>query len=188
MASIQYMIHTKDIYKADNYLTSFGTLVRMILESSKNKTWSVRSEIKMLKLYLELEKERFEDGFIHTEIDTKKLINEDMEIPPMLIQPFVENACNHAFWGLKDKQAELKIIFSEKEDALIVKISDNGVGIEKSKSHSTISYKKSRGMEITQERIDNFNSNNLKQITLKISELYPLKEFPGTLITIIINK
>ncbi len=189
MSSLQYLIQTKNTTQADNLLTSFGILMRMILESSKTKYWSLREEIKMLKLYCELEKERFENDKIDINIDDDEVISSDIQIPPMIIQPFVENAFNHAFVGL-DHQAILTIRFIEDAQYLKVIIQDNGIGIKKSESAKSQFHlmKKSRGLEITKERIENYNYENQRKISFKSTEANIDSLYPGTLVTIIINK
>jgi len=185
MSAIQYLIHTKNVSKADDYLSSFGLLLRMILESSKNKYWSLEEEIKMLKLYCELEKERFEENQIQIEISCDDIDAMDVKIMPMIIQPFVENAFNHAFQNV-NYTPEIKIHFIEEADYLTITISDNGIGISNSLNQKSdfMKMKKSRGIEITKERIQNFNQQNDKKIFLELSPSYQDRENTGTKVVI----
>jgi Histidine kinase len=185
MSAIQYLIHTKNVHKADDYLTSFALLIRMILESSKNKTWSLEEEIKMLKLYCALEKERFEENQIHVDITYEDIDTMEVKMMPMIIQPFVENVFNHAFQNI-DFTPEIKIIFQENGDYLIITITDNGIGISNSNNQKSdfMKMKKSRGIEITKERILNFNQQNDKKIFLDVSHQFDDKAYPGTKVVI----
>ncbi len=185
MSAIQYLIHTKNVSKADDYLSSFGLLLRMILESSKNKYWSLEEEIKMLKLYCELEKERFEENQIQIEISCDDIDTMEVKMMPMIIQPFVENVFNHAFQNI-DYTPEIKIIFQEQGDYLNITILDNGIGISNSMNQKSdfMKMKKSRGIEITKERIQNFNQQNDKKIFLELSPLNDNKVNPGTKVVI----
>jgi len=186
MSAIQYLIHTKNIHKADDYLTSFGALIRMILESSKVQLWTLEEEIKMLKLYCNLEQERFEDDNIDVNIqyaDDIDLMN--IRILPMIIQPFVENVFNHAFQNLQYKPV-LKITFRDVGDYIHVSIVDNGIGIQNSNSLKSdfLKIKKSRGLEITKERIANFNRLHDQKIYYKISDAFDNKQLSGTKVDI----
>lgn len=185
MSAIQYLIHAKNVSKADDYLSTFGLLLRMILESSKNKYWSLEEEIKMLKLYCELEKERFEENQIQIVISYDDIDIMDIKIMPMIIQPFVENVFNHAFQNV-EYTPEIKILFQEQEDYLIITISDNGIGISNSLHQKSdfMKMKKSRGIEITKERIENFNQQHDKNIFLEISPQKDNKVNPGTKVVI----
>lgn len=185
MSAIQYLIHTNNVSKADDYLSSFGLLLRMILESSKNKYWPLEEEIKMLKLYCELEKERFEENQIQIAITCDDIDTIDVKIMPMIIQPFVENVFNHAFQNI-NYSPEIKIHFEEQREYLIITITDNGIGISNSIKQKSdfMKMKKSRGIEITKERIDNFNQQNDKKISLEVSPLYHDKVYPGTKVVI----
>lgn len=185
MSAIQYLIHTNNVSKADDYLSSFGLLLRMILESSKNKYWPLEEEIKMLKLYCELEKERFEENQIQIAITCDDIDTMDVKIMPMIIQPFVENVFNHAFQNI-NYTPEIKIHFQEQGDFLNITISDNGIGISNSMNQKSdfMKMKKSRGIEITKERIDNYNHQNDKKISLEVSPLYHDKVYPGTKVVI----
>lgn len=129
--TIQGYIYADDKLSAGNYLGKFSKLTRLILEMSEKETISLSEEIKALRLYLELEKMRFMDDFEFAISFSEKIDKENTKIPPMLIQPYVENAIKH---GLLHKKGEKKlhILFEEKEQYLLVVIDDNGIGRKKS--------------------------------------------------------
>ncbi|HLO46177.1 MAG TPA: PAS domain S-box protein [Leadbetterella sp.] len=186
--SIQSYIINKEEQMANVYLTKFAALIRQFLDSSRSKYISLDEEIANLKLYVELEKLRFENKFDYVfEFDPK--VNKYHEIPTMLLQPFIENAINH---GLRYKSSKglLKVSFIDSDTNILVKIEDNGVGrraAEKIKSLSSQGYK-SQGLKITTHRIENYNKLNLENIKYKISDLLENSENIGTLVEIYFPK
>jgi len=153
LASIQSFIPTT--HKANSYLANFTSLIRKFLIASREKYVPITDEYEMLKNYIELEQLRFVDMF-----DTKIQITENtdlnIEIPPMFIQPFVENAINH---GLKYKESKgsLQVIFSqENENTLLCIIEDDGVGRKKTSEMQKNSLRghKSLALKIIEERIE----------------------------------
>ncbi len=159
--SIQYYINKENKTLASKYLGSFAKLIRKNLDSSFSTFVPLSEEIERLKLYLELEHMRLENKFdyridIEGDIDT-----ESIEIPPMMLQPYIENSIWH---GILPMQKPGTIIITVKEvgDEIMFSIEDNGIGIEASmekKKHSG-NFHISRGMEITNGRI-----NLLRDIT-----------------------
>ncbi|MBK7665930.1 MAG: histidine kinase [Sphingobacteriaceae bacterium] len=127
--SIQDLILKGDVEHSYSYITTFSNLVRRTLSYSDKDFIDFEQEIKLIELYLSLEKLRFKKDFSFT-INTNNIV--DIQIPPMLIQPFIENALVH---GLLHKEGEKKLtIHFELKDTLICVIEDNGVGREKSKA------------------------------------------------------
>jgi sensor histidine kinase YesM len=125
--SVQHFITIREKKEALNYLSKFSKLIRKILENSRENTVSISNELQLLELYIQLEQLRFSNKFdYHIEID-KKIDTENIEIPPLLIQPYVENAILH---GLINKDGKGHLFFSvEKNNGLLVcKIEDNGIG------------------------------------------------------------
>lgn len=161
--SIQYYINANDLLLVNEYLAKFGKLIRLNLESSFNNSVSLKNELIFIELYLSLEKLRFGDKFdyqfeIPPSIDTKKIL-----LPPMFIQPFVENALIHGILP-SEKKGQILLIIEQKEDEVLqIKIEDNGIGFEAA-SKLKQSKHTSRSMEIIKQRItimqeeDNKNS------------------------------
>lgn len=172
LGAIQYFIQTHDIDKADEYLSDFAMLMRRILESSKSMYISLAEEVKLLELYIGLEQIRYENAFkfdfeISKEVDTESII------PPMILQPLIENAINHGLVHLKDTYGKLKIRFyMDDNQRLCCEVVDNGIGrvqaskLKKSKMH------KSRGMSIIKERIETLNNTKDVVLELEIQDLY----------------
>lgn len=124
--TIQAYIFMNDKENATGYLSKFSKLTRAILEMSEKDVVILSEELNALKLYLDLEKMRFQDGFSY-EINTDNLNLDTIKIPSMLIQPYVENAVKH---GLLHSTGEKQIYINlkEKENQLHVEIDDNGIG------------------------------------------------------------
>jgi sensor histidine kinase YesM len=178
--SIQYLINTDDKKNALKYLSKFAKLLRQVLESSININLSLKEEIQLLKIYVELESLRFDNSFKYSFTVDKNLDVEEYEVPMLLVQPYIENAIIH---GLMPKEGEkkLKIIFNDKDEYIECIIEDNGVGITK-KSEGTTIQRPSRGMSITAKRIE-----MLKRFSDQ--ELVTIENLEnGTRVTILIPK
>ncbi|MFT5800580.1 MAG: hypothetical protein ACI956_000384, partial [Nonlabens sp.] len=153
--SIKLFIVEKDTHSAADYLTKFSKLIRLILQNSKNKMIRLSDELEALELYIELEKMRFDDQFEY-EINIADGLDIDLlKIPPLLIQPYVENAIWH---GLVDQNRKniLRISLNKHQGSLRCIVEDNGIGraaAEKRKSNRN-TYKRSMGTSITKSRIE----------------------------------
>ncbi len=164
--AIQYYINDENFSKSEAYLVKFSRLIRMIFEFSRKKTITLKQEISLLQSYLNLEKMRFGDRFeFCIKIDPKLNISQ-MEIPTLLLQPIVENAVNHGIFHKKNKGIICLDFKYLSPDSYEVTISDDGVGIEKSKQINKNSLKKhqSRSTQILQDRIKLLNLSGKWQI------------------------
>lgn len=189
LQSIQYFIHSQDKLMATKFLSQFAKLVRMNLDSSKKEFISLSEEIERLKLYLSLEKMRFQDKFDY-EIQIEDQIDKsETQIPPMILQPFVENSIKHGIMPLEEK-GEIKVIIRQlDEDTLNVEITDNGIGIEASKKKKADrpSDHVSQGMQITHDRLRLFSKNTGKPYTVTIQETKnPEGKVTGTKVDILL--
>ncbi|MEJ7680843.1 MAG: tetratricopeptide repeat protein [Segetibacter sp.] len=170
--SINRFILQNDKAKASEYLTKFSRLVRLILQNSATSLIPLESELESLRLYLELEAVRFNHHF-----DYKIIIDEDLDIdilkvPPLIIQPYAENAIWHGLMH-KEEKGHLEIDLYLCDELLCCKITDDGIGREraaelKSKSAST---HKSMGMRITADRIAMLQQKKQINTTIKITDL-----------------
>lgn len=173
LQSIQYFIHRQDKKAANKFLSSFAKLVRKNLESTKVDFISLGEEIERLKLYLSLEKMRFPEKFDYKVNVAPDIELSETQLPPMLLQPFVENSIKHGIMPL-DKDGMITIdIQPEGEDFLRIKIQDNGIGIEASKKSkiNRPSDHVSKGMQITLDRLALFARMTGKTYSLDIREL-----------------
>ncbi|HRH51378.1 MAG TPA: histidine kinase [Panacibacter sp.] len=152
--SINRFILRKQSSEATEYLTKFSRLIRMILNSSANTLVSLAEDLEALKLYLELESIRFEEKFSYNIQYESDLDIDFIQVPPMLLQPYIENAIWHGLMHKAD-QGHLDIAISQNDNMLCCKITDDGIGRKEAqalKSKSAINYK-SMGMRITADRI-----------------------------------
>lgn len=153
--SIQYYINRQDKLAANKYLTRFAKLIRKNLDSSEETSSLLSEEIERLELYLSLELMRFKDKFEYTiEID-EEIEPDNIYVPCMLLQPFVENSIWHGILP-SGKKGKISIKISpEDNERLRIVIEDDGIGIEHSlKSKNEINNQhNSKGMKITQDRI-----------------------------------
>ena len=152
--AINHFIQKNETETASDYLTKFSRLIRMVLQSSSHKYISLQDELETLKLYIGMESVRFKDHFTYTINVDPDIDTENIQIPPMLLQPFVENAIWHGLMHMNEN-GKLNINIEEENDMLTCTIQDNGIGRKKAaelKSKSA-SYKKSLGMQITENRL-----------------------------------
>ncbi|MEO1513992.1 MAG: histidine kinase [Bacteroidota bacterium] len=162
--AIQKYLTTSDEEQAMIYLAKFARLIRSIFEISKKQRISLEEEIEFLQLYLEMEKLRFRDKIaIDVQIDTSVQKQLDcISIPPLLLQPIVENAFKHGLFH-KIEKGYLKIAFWQEEDqCLFCRIEDNGVGREKARAfrHWTPANYTSSGLRTTRERLEILNDSS----------------------------
>jgi hypothetical protein len=152
--SINRFILQNEKLQASEYLTKFSRLVRLILQNSQAPLIPLESELEALQLYLELEALRFDHHFDYTINVDEDIDSSILKVPPLIIQPYAENAIWHGLMN-KQEKGHLAIDIAELQDALLCKITDNGVGRQKAaelKSKSAATHK-SMGMRITADRI-----------------------------------
>ncbi len=171
--SIQHYIFNSKSDEAIKYLNKFARLVRIILNNSDKPTVTVEEDLEALKLYLELEKMRFEGKFDY-EITVDESVDTDYDVmPPLLMQPYVENAILHGL-NPKPEKGLLIIHLSLKNNFLMCTITDNGIGREKaSQIKRTMPGKnhKSLGMKITEDRLRILNEINNSKLSVTITDL-----------------
>lgn len=186
--SIQYYINMQDRKSANRYLTSFAKLIRKNLDSSQQNETSLKDELDRLELYLSLEQMRFQGRFDY-EISISPDVNvEDITIPAMMLQPFLENSIWHGILP-SEKHGELEVYISEMNQGVEIEIKDNGIGVETSKSlkAETENGHISQGMDITQNRIQLYK--NMTGLNYEIKGPYEIKNgspenILGTVVTI----
>ena len=168
MSVIQSYIYDNDTKNSSKFLVNFSRLIRLILENSSKEFIPISIEMEILKKYLETQKLRFEDRFEYfIEIDEETEV-EDAMIPPMITQPFIENAIEHGQLHTIEG-GFIRIRFRKNENMLEVLIEDNGVGRKnavkkKSKAHTSMA------INITRERIKILNSKYKTSGTLVIED------------------
>jgi len=152
--SIKYYALRKDKDATAEYLTKFSQLVRTILNNSKSHTITLKDELEALRLYIEIEHLRLEGRFDYTIDIDKSLRVEQAQIPPMILQPFVENSIWHGLMH-KEKDGRLWVQVKDLGTQIQCMIEDNGIGRAKAREiqRAGSGHKLSRGMQITEDRI-----------------------------------
>lgn len=170
MSVIQSYIYENDNEKSSKLLVNFSKLMRLILENSSKEFIPLTVELEILERYLKIQKIRFENRFSF-EINTENINNtEAIGVPPMLMQPFIENAIEH---GRLDqiKGGLIKIGAVIQKDLIVLTIEDNGIGINKAKQYKKDNQHKSMAMDITQERINLLNMEHNANGSMQIKDL-----------------
>lgn len=157
--SIQLYTAQNNTEKATGYLNKFSRLIRLVLENSRSDKVSLENELETLRLYMEMEAMRFR-GKVNFFINIAQNVDKDsIQIPPLLLQPFVENAIWHGLMH-KEEGGIIRIeVTQPKENLLRFDITDDGIGREKAAEFKSKSatQNKSFGMKVTAERIELIN-------------------------------
>ncbi|MCT4644543.1 MAG: histidine kinase, partial [Carboxylicivirga sp.] len=181
--SVNNYISKSDERSANKYLTDFSKLMRAVMENSKHDFVSLASEIQILELYLRLEHHRFKDKFNYSFTVDPEIDQENIQIPPMLVQPYIENAVWH---GLRYKEAKGYLKVSLKNgDHLKVIIEDNGIGRRKSIKLKTKNQQSanSTGLKNINNRLGIINQIHKTNLQVAIEDVNDSEE-PGTRVTI----
>lgn len=182
MSVIQSYIYDNDTVNSSKFLVNFSRLMRLILENSPKQFISIETEVDILQKYLQVQSMRFHDRFVYEIIVDPELTNDNALIPPMITQPFIENAIEHGQLHTLE-HGFIEITFQKKNDMLVITITDNGIGIEKAQEFKTNSAHKSMAMQITRDRISNMNKRYKSDGEL-IMEHFDKKNKTGTKITL----
>ena len=172
LTAIQSFILDEKNKEANNYLSRLASLVRGILENSRKEFVSLRTELETLKDYIDLQKLRFENE-INYEFELDPNIDQDQVlVPPMLAQPFVENALIHGMLRTNpNAQIQVKISLSKNMDLLRFQIKDNGVGIEETKKNRENKNHQSIATSIAMDRVKIYNFKSSKKMKFEILDL-----------------
>lgn len=185
--AIKLLIQKKATKPAERYLIVFSRFIRMILELPKQKIISLHEELQLIDYYLKLEQIRFNNELhYHLDVALSEHELQSIHIPPLLLQPFIENAIWHGLIPSNREEKSLFIKINQKENVTHIIIEDNGVGrqIGTSIPDSLKDSKKSLGLKITKERIHLYNQNRTNQINFQIIDK---TKSSGTIIHIQIN-
>ncbi|WNH08969.1 sensor histidine kinase [Thalassobellus suaedae] len=187
--SVNSFIASNDERTANKYLTDFSLLMRAVLENSEEDFIPLEKEIELLQLYTKLEHFRFKDKFDYSiKVDEHININ-DFVIPPMLLQPYIENAVWH---GLRYKKTkgflEIRITQSN-TDEIVITITDDGIGRQKSKALKTENQQKqnSKGMGNIKKRVAILNAMYKDKVDVFIDD-YKNEEDSGTKVAVTLKK
>jgi tetratricopeptide (TPR) repeat protein len=171
--AINRFILSHETEAASDYLTKFSRLMRMIMNHSRHSVISLAEELEVLQLYLDMEKLRFKDAFDYIIVQDEEIDASDIHIPPLLLQPFVENAVWHGLMH-KTERGLLTVSLHPDNDILCCIIQDNGIGREKARTLKSKSAQKhkSMGLQITAERLTLLTGNGSPGHFFDIEDLY----------------
>ena len=171
--SIQMFIVKNQVQEAVEHLDNFSRLVRLILQNTRSPLVPLKEEIEALKLYMEMENLRFKTKFSHRVEVADEINIHQQEIPPMLLQPFVENAIWH---GIQHKNTDGEVVVRIRRDDqhLICEIEDDGIGrvAARKLQENTNRVHRSLGMKITKDRIQMMNETQAIPARIEIIDLY----------------
>ncbi|MFI5188258.1 MAG: histidine kinase, partial [Chitinophagales bacterium] len=172
LSSINRFIFKNETRAASDYLTRFSRLIRMVLIHSQKRLIPLDDELEMLRLYLDMERLRFRNAFDYTLATTNAVESTSIFIPPLLLQPFCENAIWHGLMH-KEGQGHLNISINEENKILHCVITDDGVGREKADEYKSKSAEKEKslGLQITAKRLALLNGENSSGTFYKIEDL-----------------
>lgn len=169
LVSIQYHIMRSDMRNANTYLHKFSTLIRQTLQHSTDSTILLREEIKLLTLYLDLEKLRLADRMEYRMTVSEELDQDDLSIPTMIVQPYIENAIKHGVASLQNRKGVITIDIKRSGDYIECIIEDNGPGIYASlHSNGQDADHTSMGTGITIRRIEAINAIQKNKILWQV--------------------
>ena len=183
--SVNSFISGNDDRSANRFLTEFSTLMRSVMSNSEHEFISLAKEIEIIKIYLELEHFRFENKFDYQFKVNEAIEEEDYLIPPMIIQPYIENAIWHGLRYKEDK-GTLDVSIKLKGKNLEIIIADDGIGRVKSKELKTKNQKKTKSTALRNinESIKLFNELHNIKITTETKDLH--EDGTGTVVTLIV--
>jgi len=181
--SIDSYIIRNESGKASEYLNNFARLMRLILQNSRSNYISLKDELEALDLYMQMESLRFRNKFEYAIHVAEGLDTSGLVIPPMLIQPYVENAIWHGLMHKEDGHpGKVEISVSGDEHKILCVIQDNGIGrgkAEEIKASKTTNRKRSMGMQITNDRIDMINKLYGSNTRVEIRDLFDTEGNPA---------
>jgi tetratricopeptide (TPR) repeat protein len=186
--SVNNYIAKNDERSANRYLSEFSTLMRAVLENSEEDVISLSRELELIELYVKLEHSRFTEKFDYAINIDKQIDAEAFQIPPMLLQPYIENAIWHGL-RYKEEKGTLSIELVQKETDLIeIRITDNGIGRKKSKELKTKNQKtqNSKGMGNIKKRIAILNTMYKDKVSVSVKDLN--NDATGTQVILTIRK
>ncbi|WP_299107628.1 histidine kinase [uncultured Tenacibaculum sp.] len=186
--SVNSFIAVNDERSANRYLSEFSVLMRSVLENSDEDFIPLSKEIELLELYVKLEHNRFQDKFDYTITIDEEIRLEEYSIPPMLLQPYIENAIWHGL-RYKEEKGNLHISMKNKnEESIVILIEDNGVGRKKSIEMKTKNQlkQKSKGMSTIKNRVSILNDMYQDKIAVLITDVF--EDGSGTKVELTLKK
>ena len=186
LSSLRYLVLTGDNKKAAAFILKLSKLLRMILSNSGEAIIPLQDELEALQLYLEVETLRFDNGFSHSISIDPQAETFDIKLPPMLLQPFVENAIKHGLTNstLADKWVKI-FVENNPDNTISFIIADNGIGRSNASLLHASSKHRSMGTQLTNQRIELFNKTSGAHISCRIADYCSDQTNPGTVVELI---
>jgi ligand-binding sensor domain-containing protein len=184
--SLQQYVIEKDVVGANKFITDFSRLIRLTLDISSKTRINIYEEISYITTYLELEKTKFENKFSYEIVVSPDLHPADLYIPPMILQPYVENSIRHGVRNRSDNEGLITVSFTVDDSYLVCVVEDNGVGREvatRYKSNMPIEYQ-SKGMTLTAKRIEMLNRHQDAPVLITIEDLHKNDKPAGTRVSL----
>ena len=172
--AIKLNVQKNEQENAIDFITDFSKLIRSVLQNSGKQRISLAEELQTLELYIKIERKRFSTSFDYEFTLDESINTEQITIPPMLIQPYVENAIWHGILHRTEGKGQININTYKSENSIVVEIVDNGIGREKANKLKLKSAQKNKsmGMQITKDRMAMSNIISSDQIKVNIIDLY----------------
>ncbi|CAN5697412.1 hypothetical protein BH11BAC1_BH11BAC1_04280 [soil metagenome] len=179
LQSIQTFLLNNKSEDANTYLLKFSKLMRAVLENSQHSEVPLKEDMKALELYMQLESIRLPHPFTYQFHIDESVDVEETTIPPLILQPFVENSIWHGL-QYKPESGHIDIFISKNDNALHATVEDNGVGRDMSKKagHPMLLKKESLGMKLTEERLKILNEIKKIKAQFKITDLFTKENKP----------
>lgn len=172
LSAIQHFITSNDKKASLHYLSLFSNMLRQVLETSVNTSMTLKDEIEFLRIYLELEALRFDENFTYEINLDGRLDAEMLEVPAMIIQPFVENAILHGLMPRKGCK-KLTLDINDHNGYIAVTLTDNGIGREGSErlNRKQVGKTPSRGIFLTRQRLGALAGSNGRKAGIRYTDL-----------------
>jgi len=170
ISAIQHYIVKNRSLEASSYLSSFAKLMRSILQNSIEEVVTLETEIQTLEDYLNLQNLRLDGNLEYKIQSNEEFDSEDFAIPPMLLQPFIENAIEHGIMKTQEQKGKIDINFKKEQSKLYVEITDDGIGRENAEINKNNQHK-SFATDITNQRIKSMRKTYKKGIRFNIIDL-----------------
>lgn len=172
LTAIQSYIFSNDAFTAGKYLSSFSKLIRLVLENSRQDIIPISKEIETIKYYLLLQELRFQGKFEYSINVDPDIDNKRIGVPPMLAQPFIENAIEHGIIHMSSK-GKIAISYKLINKHLILEVEDNGIGIDGAMALNQFKWREHQSLatRISKERIRNYRKYKKQNISMEIVNL-----------------
>lgn len=179
----QYVMD-RDLAGASKFIQEFSSLLRILFETSVLPSITLDKELEFLTTYLELERTKHSDAFTYILKVPPDIPAEEIVIPSFVIQPFIENSIRHGIQNRNDKEGRIELMFDIIDDCLTATLTDNGVGrlYTKALKERTIRIHNSKGIALTEERIDLYNKSNQSAVRFEIIDRYENGVATGTIV------